>query len=267
MTSRVPIFVISFNRGRQLRRAVASYRTQDTPVDVVVHDNGSDDAQTLEILDELQRDGHRVVRGGRIGSAADLERVDDTVAAYFGRDRRRGRYVVTDGDIELAPGARAALAVYGELLDRIGLAECVGPMLRIDDVPSDYPLYNCMLNRHIEQFWRHPPRFLDTSLGPCAVLPCIIDTTFALHREGSRFRRLKPALRVYAPYDALHLDWYPAHADANYRSSSNPAISHWNNRVQLERHSGERLRFSGYHTVVAAVDGRLHASWIDLHGG
>lgn len=265
MTLRIPIFVISFNRGRQLRRAVASYLALEAPVDLIIQDNGSDDPQTLEILSELERDGHHLVRGRKIASATDLEGVDDAVGAYFGRDRPRGRYVVTDCDIELAPTAAGTLGLYGELLDRFAGAECVGPMLRIDDVPTSYPLYNHMMNRHIEQFWRHPPRFIGSSRGPCAVLPCLIDTTFAMHREASRFHRLKRALRVYAPYDARHLDWYPSQADEKYRDSSSAAISHWNNRLQIWRHCDEPLRYPGYHNVVAAPDGRLHAKWIDLN--
>jgi len=45
----IPVIVISFNRGDLLRRVVASYRRQSVPVEIVVHDNGSDDPATLKM--------------------------------------------------------------------------------------------------------------------------------------------------------------------------------------------------------------------------
>jgi glycosyltransferase involved in cell wall biosynthesis len=252
----IPIFVISFNRGDYLRRVIDSYRRLATPTVIVVHDNGSDDRATLHALDQLDRSGITVVRRGKIGHADQLNEVDRTVRRYFDASRPPSPYVVTDCDVDLSIADPDALAVYRELLDLKPEAACVGPMLRIRDIPKTYPLYNQAMNRHIEQFWRHAPEWVETSKGRIACLTAKIDTTFALHRAGAPFRRLKPGIRVYEPYEALHLDWYEAAAQDPYRRSSSPAISHWNNDQQLQDHAGAALAYDRF-TYVEREDGVL----------
>jgi len=69
-----------------------------------------------------------------------------------------------------------------------------------------------------------------TSRGRLAILQAPIDTTFAIHRGGQPFRRLKKGVRVYHPYEARHLDWYIAPEVSNaYRLASSSNISHWDN--------------------------------------
>ena len=84
-----------------------------------------------------------------------------------------------------------------------------------------------------------------------------IDTTFALHREGSRFRRMKNGLRVYNPFEALHLDWYPHNLESAYQKSSSSEISHWNNADHLEEFAREPLRYDQYSVVEADENGKL----------
>lgn len=257
MSQRLPIFIISFNRADFLRRVIESYRRQSWPVDIVVHDNGSDDPATLGVLAQLEAGGVPVRRHAKIACAADLDLVDLTIDAYFGAGARRSRYVVTDCDVDLSPARPDALAVYGDLLDRFGQAECVGPMLRIADIPESYALFNRVMNRHIEQFWHRRPDVIASRFGEVAFIPATIDTTFAIHRENSRFRRLKPGLRVYHPFEARHLDWYPDAAQLAYRRSSSPAISHWNNAAQFAEFADEALHFAEYTIVETGADGRL----------
>jgi len=261
---RLPIFIISFNRGAFLRRVIESYRRQSVPVDIIVHDNGSDDPETLDCLSDLATRGIRIQRAAKIDSPDALEAGDQTIDAYFGWFRRRGRYVVTDCDIDLDPARPEALALYGELLDRFPAAECVGPMLRIADIPRRYRLFNHVMNRHIEQFWHQQPELLRTRQGDCAYIPATIDTTFAVHREGTAFRRLKRGLRVYHPFEARHLDWYPDEAGDIYRHTSAAAISHWNNAAQFSVFAREALRFERYTIVETAADGSLALREIDV---
>ena len=160
-----------------------------------------------------------------------------------------------------SPAARGrmadALAVYSELLDRFPQVECVGPMLRIADIPRSYKLFNRVMNRHIEQFWHRRPERVTTRFGECAVIEAPIDTTFALHREGSAFRRLKKGLRVYHPFEARHLDWYPQHGQAAYHRTSSAAISHWNNEAQFAEFADEVLRYDRFELVETDDHGRL----------
>ena len=134
-------------------------------------------------------------------------------------------------------------------------------MLRISDIPQDYPLFNRVMNRHIEQFWQHDALIVEDRNGDVAVLECVIDTTFALHRAGEPFRRLKTAVRVYEPYEARHLDWYRTDDD-EYTLMSSEEISHWNNAAEKARWAQEALLWDSYRIVRRAEDGRLRTTEI-----
>jgi glycosyltransferase involved in cell wall biosynthesis len=254
--SPVPIFIISYNRAAYLRRILEGYRRLAVPIDIIIHDNGSDDPETLEELKRLEDAGIAVVRRPKISHPDQLDEVNLSVRAYFERVGHESRYVVTDCDIDLSIADRGAIEVYSALLDLFPRAECVGPMLRIRDIPTDYALYNHVMNRHIEQFWRLKPRWAAVPQGTVAFIKAQIDTTFALHRAGQPFRRLKQGLRVYEPYEALHLDWYPTDEDRNYSRSSSSEISHWNNDQQQREYSSVNLRYNKFNYVESA-DGKL----------
>ena len=92
-----------------------------------------------------------------------------------------------------------------------------------------------------------------------------IDTTFALHRAGEPFRRLKRALRVYEPFEALHLDWYckPDGGEVFF-DSSHPEISPWNNRFEFLRHRDAILNYADYFAVRKTASGELEVYTEDL---
>jgi glycosyltransferase involved in cell wall biosynthesis len=257
MSDPLPIFIISFNRGDFLRRTIQSYLRQTMPVEIIVHDNGSDDPETLAILADLAQQGISIHRHRAITSPAELDLVDETIDKYFAGSTARGRYAVTDCDVDLTSARPDALQVYDYLLDRFAQADCVGPMLTIADIPENYPLFNRVMNRHIEQFWHQNPQMISTPFGDCAFIEATIDTTFAIHREGSRFRRLRTGLRVYHPFEASHLDWYPRPVQGHYHRSSCGAISHWDNAAQFAAFSHEALRYDRYKIVVEGEDGGL----------
>lgn len=253
-----PVFFISFNRGAMLRQCIDSVRALTRPVDVIVHDNGSTDASTLAELERLSVAGARVVRAKPIATPEELDGVDSTVSAYFSNWSEPVQYAVSDCDIDMSIADPCALDVYGELLNKYEAIECVGPMLRIQDVPPDYPLFNRLMNRHIRQFWRKKPRIEPLSSGQVALIEAPIDTSMALHRAGEPFRRLKRGIRVYEPFEARHLDWYPAQpGEKSYRATSSGNISHWNNRKEFERHKNAKLRFERYFYVRKNASGSL----------
>jgi hypothetical protein len=254
----IPAFLISFNRGVMLERAIASLKKLRRATDVVVHDNGSTDPATLAILDDLEKKGTRVVRGGPIESADDLLNVNDTIRQYFSDWAEPSRYIVSDCDIDMAISAPDALEVYDELLNVLRAVEKVGPMLKIQDIPAAYPLYNHVINRHIEQFWHKEPEWTETSFGRVAHITCWIDTTLALHRAGEPFRRNVMSIRVYYPYEAQHLDWYIGNiGDDVYSRTSSPTISHWNNIVERDINSHARLIYERYNAVRRNSQGEL----------
>ena len=259
----LPLVIISYNRAAMLRRVIASYRRQTVAVEIVVHDNGSVEPETLELLDELEREGLRVFRNAAISSADELNRVDETVSAIFA-SRESSPYIVTDCDVELAASSTETIATYLRLLNAFPDAECVGPMLRIDDIRKSYPLFGRVMNLHIRQFWRRRPRITRIGELEIAYIRAKFDTTFAVHRSTHAFRRMKAGIRVYAPFDARHLDWYPHEfacddnpAAQGYRRSSSSAISHWGNLTYRNAFSSERPKYASYHVVTRLPSGRL----------
>jgi glycosyltransferase involved in cell wall biosynthesis len=252
----LPIVVISYNRGAMLRKVIASYRLMAWPTEIFVHDNGSDDPDTIAILAGLEKEGVTVIRAPAIQYADDLNLVDLTVQKIF-KGRTPTPYAVTDCDVDLSTASPCALAVYLALLRSHPEAECVGPMLTVADIQRSYPLFNRVMNIHIDHFWKHNPLWTNAAGQKVAYLPAPIDTTFAIHRAGEPFRRLKNGIRVYAPFEARHLDWYLSdERSGDYHSKSSAAISHWNNKDFLAEHAATPLAVKDY--VVVRKVGRRY---------
>ncbi|MGN6057909.1 MAG: glycosyltransferase family A protein [Sphingomicrobium sp.] len=250
----IPIFIISFNRGDYLKNVMRSYQAQDVEVEIVIHDNGSTDRETLRTLDRLSSSGSKVYRYAAISEPEELNKVDISVQRYARETGYDGPYVVTDCDIDLSGARPDALRTYVELLERFPDAECVGPMLRISDIPRSYPLFNRVMARHIAQFWGRQPQWIDLPVGKVAYLEHRIDTTFAVHRAGSAFRRLKPGIRVYHPFEARHLDWYvTSDGPDRYRTTSSSAISHWDNEDEFRKYAAFPPATSPYMIVEGAL--------------
>lgn len=246
-----------------LRRVIASYRQQTVPLEIVVHDNGSDDVGTLEILDELEGSGIQVFRRARISNADELNLVNETVSSIFAR-REPSAYIVSDGDVDLDRAESGAIAIYLAMLNMFKDIECVGPMLRIDDIRKNYPLFGRVMNLHIRQFWHKYPEFAQVLDRDVAYIRASIDTTFAVHRSTQPFRRLKSGIRVYAPFDAKHLDWYPDEQSCtgrgvvgDYGRTSSAEISHWSNGQYIKEFSQEPLAYEIFKVVEKTPFGTL----------
>lgn len=263
----LPIFVISFNRPDFLLQAIRSYEAMTRAVEIVVHDNGSDDAETIALLDAMRQAGRKVYHHPPITKPNDLNCVASSIADYFSTWSEPSRYVVSDCDIDLSVADASALNVYDELLDRYPEAGCIGPMLRIRDIPPSYPLYRMVMARHVDQFWHRQPEWTDIDGAPVATIEAPFDTTFALHRAGEPFSRLKPGRRVYHPYEARHLDWYLDPEDyrrSAYFSSSSGKISHWNTREAAELGKNERPSLGRIIYVDRDAQGNLVQRRLDL---
>jgi glycosyltransferase involved in cell wall biosynthesis len=252
-----PIFIISYNRPEFLKRTLRSYSKLKSVGDVIVHDNGSDDLKTLELLSALEQNGVIVHRCKKIFSQKDLNSVNITIEDYFNRLGWVQKYVVTDCDIDLTIADKDALIIYSRVLDKFPLAKCVGPMLRISDIPQTYPLYKEVMSRHIKQFWHRHPEWLELDGIRIASQEAFIDTTFALYRAGDKFERLGRGRRIYYPYEARHLDWYLGSEDFGntvYSKTASYEIAHWN--VDGGR-SNENLEFKEFWCVTRNEKGEL----------
>lgn len=260
-----PCFFISYNRGGFLRQAIEGLRDQNQSVSIIVHDNGSTDQATLEELDKLEAEGCIVSRNPAIRSADDLNQVNESVSSFFNDWAEPQRYVVSDCDVDLSEAGHDAIEVYGHALNLFRYVETAGPMIRISDIPHHYPLRKHALNLHISQFWKNLPKVVELGGKPVGSLQCVIDTTFALHRAGEPFRRLKSAVRLYAPYDARHLDWYLTAADLETTTDQGGSdISHWADAEWKASFSDEELKFPGFFDVVGEPDGTIRVRWRSL---
>jgi hypothetical protein len=256
---RLPVILISFNRGSMMRKVVDGFRKQSVEVEVFVHDNGSDDPATRVVLAQLEAEGVTVFHRPKINSPEELNLVDESVQRIFA-DRPPSPYAVSDCDVSIAESSPTTLQTYLDVLEAMPEIECAGPMLRIDDVPRSYPLYNAMINRHIGRFWGHEPEWAAVAGHRVAFQRAPIDTTLAVYRAGEPFRRLRQGVRLYPPYAARHLDWYPEEHDEAYRTSADGStISNWSNPAR-ERASGKvPIKFTEYRTVVEDANGNLVA--------
>lgn len=253
----LPVFIISYNRADMLRRCINGLKHLDCPLQIVIHDNGSDDAETLDTLDQLARVGIPVYRSHALNHPDELNNVQHSIADYFAQRGTTSDYMVTDCDIDLSVADSDAIAIYRELLYFNENIQCVGPMLRISDIPKAYPLYAHVMNRHIAQFWHKTPSFVSVLDKRVAVQPAVIDTTFAIHKKNQPFTRLKIGLRVYHPYEALHLDWYLTETNNEYHQQSNSNIAHWNNQQWFQDHRHVQLEYTSYQVVERDAQGTL----------
>ena len=129
-------------------------------------------------------------------------------------------YVYTDADIAFIHSAPDVLLFYAGILSSCKHVNVVGPQLQISDIPDMYSDKQKVLKLH-QSFWIKPPSMATWNMIGYHIGSHLIDTTFAMRRRGYPFARLQqPSIRVFAPYAAVHVDWY-------YNSSSLPVDKVW----------------------------------------
>jgi hypothetical protein len=228
------IFIISFNRLTVLQRSLDSYLKLDgiEPRNITVIDTGSTNFELLRYYEHLRQMGVSISMIGRLnGGADDLNCVADVIESAK-QSHAFDYYAVTDPDVSLEDSRPDALDIYRSLLDADNRLQIVGPMLRIEDIPADYPARDACFKRHRDQFWHKRPACVEINEKRIYYQIAPIDTTFGLLRRRQKFRRLLMGARLYRPYDALHLDWYftPSNIpedQLNYIKTTNLRISHW----------------------------------------
>ncbi len=203
----IPIYIISYNRVYVLKKAIASYLKVVHYTDLVIIDNGSDLKELLVYLEVLKSKGVTVLYNKKIKSAAELNTITPFIEAE-NLKRNNDYYIVTDPDISIADAPTDILDIYVAMLEKFPDIDIVGPMLTIIDIPRDYPAREFAWQRHVEQFWRKKPLKIELDNKIIHYQYAKIDTTFGLLRSRTPYQRLLNGLRIYAPYEATHLDWY-----------------------------------------------------------
>jgi len=206
----IPIFIISCDRLEILKQSIQSYHDCiKTPFEIIIIDFGSTYGPTLEYLKNLEHGKVKVHWKGKVVRSRHFNvHVDEAIQNYF-RDHPMSNYVVTDPDIALDNVDGDILDVYTYLLEKEPEILIVGPMLRINDIPDCYPKKNETF--YYERMFNPPNIKIKTIQYKSKAIKYIfakIDTTFAMNRMGTHWRRYRIAIRVLPPYAARHLEWY-----------------------------------------------------------
>jgi len=230
----IPIFIISCDRLEALKSSIQSYRDFiKTPFEIVIIDFGTTYEPTLKYLKILEHEKVKIYWKGKFNNKRRFNIfVDGIVQDYF-KNYPRSNYVVTDPDIALDNVGGDILEVYAYLLKKFSTISVVGPMLKIDDIPDYYPRKGEVINWEM----RHNPPIREAHAIQYGnrIIKYIfahIDTTFAMNRAGTHWRRYVMAARILPPYAARHLDWYldPKNLTPDqkyYMEHASGRITHW----------------------------------------
>jgi serine/threonine protein kinase len=257
--SRIPIFIISFNRLNVLKTVIQSYKNYiKTPFEIIIHDNNSSYGPLLSYLKSLELEGVTVFYHDKnISSGVQLNNVALSIEKWFCQNDAP-YYVVTDPDIAFEEGCGDILELYADLLESNREIEVVGPMLRIDDIPDYYPLKQKVIERHYQQFWHKTPLNMTWRGKSIQYQHALIDTTFGMYRRGFKFHRLSQGYRIYNPYWARHLDWY-----LDPKKMSEDQIFYLNSASEVGNWSGTWLREKLHDQGFTLTMNTSHASAID----
>jgi hypothetical protein len=228
------LFIISFNRINVLKESLRTFLVLFPAESIFIIDKGSDYPPLLSFYKELSSKGVNVIYSSKMlagadgpGGLNDLYKVIDLYKGDY------DYYAVSDPDISLSGCREDILDVYAEILESSPDIKIVGPMLRIDDIPEEYPSREWCYRRHVDQFWGKQPNKIALKNG-FVVFGQIakIDSTFGLLKSTTKFQRLLTGVRVYYPYQARHLDWYitPENMTEDqiyYMNNSNELVSNW----------------------------------------
>jgi len=130
-----PVFLISFNRGRMLKRTIVSIRGLSHTHEIVIHDNGSTDPETQAHPSMSSRGtAMKVFRYPAITSPDELNRWMKPYRNTSPIGASPGAMLLSDCDVDLSIADRSVLEVYDELLNKFVKSNASVPMLRIRDI-------------------------------------------------------------------------------------------------------------------------------------
>jgi hypothetical protein len=162
----------------------------------------------VKYLNELAFTGVEIWYSGNRSWLEMLNDLSTNITRYLKQRPHLRYYIVTDPDIGLNGTADDLLLFMAGILNACPRVDVVGPALQISNLPTYYEKRDAVY-KHESQFWTTVPgtaMWKDKAFH-LAVQP--LDTTFALRRSTFAFRRLTGvSVRTYAPYMAIHLDWY-----------------------------------------------------------
>ena len=187
----IPVYINNFNRLEPVKALVDDLSRMNSPTKITIVDNASCMKELLKWYLELSeyRPDVRVVYQANNGPRG-YWRCMDHGDPY---------YVVCDPDVDISTCPNDMLCVMVEILSRNPSITKIGPSIRIDDVPKEYPFY--------ERVQLDEGRFYKKKHEATGWWEAEIDTAFAMCRTGTTFT-YGPALRGPDPYVMRHLPFY-----------------------------------------------------------
>lgn len=233
----IPIFVMARDRVTSLRESLQSYQdTINSPFEIIVLDHRSTFPPMVRYLNHIKdMRGISVVALMQERWSAALKEANALIRQYLNRRPDVLFYVYTDPDIVFLRTAPDVLLFYAALLSSCPELKVVGPGLQISDIPSHFnkslPNGQTVHQRH-SRFWTSVPNIATWNGLGYHIAKHPIDTTFSMFRRDTPFKRLtQPSVRTYAPYSAVHIDWYHdstnLSADKLYYTSHQSGINNW----------------------------------------
>mmetsp|Transcript_25289 Transcript_25289/g.53418 ORF Transcript_25289/g.53418 Transcript_25289/m.53418 type:complete len:330 (-) Transcript_25289:109-1098(-) len=216
----VPIFMLTRDRITSLKKTIDSYyKTIKSPFEIIIIDHDSDYPPMVDYLKELEVEKKITVHrlDGKLRWKQALEQSNDIIQDYLKEHPDVESYVFTDPDIAFEQSAPDVLLFYAGLLKACPKHKVVGPALQISDIPDYYTqtvfsVHNSVYEQH-SKFWEKVPSIANWNGLGIHIVPQDIDTTFGMYRRETPFKRMtRPSIRAYAPYAAVHVDWYD-HSD------------------------------------------------------
>ena len=210
----VTIFVMTRDRITSLRQSLDSYKkTIQSPYEIVVLDHNSSYPPMIDYLNEIQKEQNISVKPlhEQTWDLA-LKESKGIIREYLNHNPKTDFFVFTDPDIAFIRTLPDVLLFYAGLLCSCPGIKSVGPGLQISDIPSHFTKTvfggRSVFKQH-SQFWTTVPSIATWNDVGYHITKQPIDTTFAMFRRDTDFGRLAgPSLRAYAPYAAIHVDWY-----------------------------------------------------------
>ena len=215
-------FIINYNKLYVLKRCLNSLKEVCSKIYII--DNASDYIPLLNFYKSIENSNIKIIYNSKITDPDDL----DSLGYYINKYKDDEFYLVTDSDIELLY-PELAINAYKTLFKHYPDVNCIGPQLKIDNIPDNYPAKSFVLQIH-QYFYNQKP----CCINNIYFLFKRIDTTLAIYRTDKKWERLDDnSIRVFYPFNAIHLDWYitPNNMtiDQKYylKHNKNNKTSHW----------------------------------------
>jgi len=233
----VPIFVMTRDRVSSLQKSLQSYwDTIQSPYEIFILDHNSSFPPMVNYLQQLAATQNvSVIPLVQEAWGDALKEANQFIRGYLDLHPHVSFYVYTDPDIAFMRSAPDILLFYAAVLSSCPEYKVVGPGLQISDIPSNFtkqlPNGQSVRERH-SKYWKEVPNIATWNGIGYHVAKHPIDTTFAMFRRNTPFERLtRPSLRAYAPYAAVHVDWYDDSsnlpADKIYYMQRQSGVNNW----------------------------------------